>query len=146
MVFGGLICILLTIWIYRTAIKEKTGNAFYWVVGTFVTYLTGVLLMTYFNSFIIEIFDTDISISSEYDNAEAVGLNSQDNSDSVSLQTGTGGTLIGITFELLTWFAPVVFIALLRQLVMLRQAFSLPTLFSGVKEMFVSIINSFKTT
>jgi hypothetical protein len=142
MVFGGLICILLAIWIYRTAIKEKTGNAFYWVVGCFVIYLAGVFLMTYFNGFIIEIFDTDIS--SEYDNAG--GLNARDNSDTAGLQTGTGGTLIGITFELLTWFAPVLFIALLRQLVMLKQAFSLATLFSGVKEMFVSIINSFKTT
>ena len=142
MVFGGLVDILVAIWVYRTAVEQKTGNALYWAAGSFIVSLAVQLLMIYFNGFVIESFDTDIN--SEYDSAG--GLNARDNSDTAGLQTGSGGTLIGIIFEILPLVAPVIAVAVLRQLVMLKQSFSFLTLFSGVKEMFVSIKNSFKTS
>ena len=142
MVFGGLIDILVAIWVYRTAVEHKTGNALYWAAGSFIVSLAVQLLMIYFNGFVIESFDTDIS--NEYDTAG--GLNARDNSDTAGLQTGSGGTLIGIIFETLPIVVPVIAVAVLRQLVMLKQSFSFLTLFSGVKEMFVSIKNSFKTS
>ncbi len=142
MTFGGIIAIFIAIWIYRTAIENKTGNALYWVAGSFVLFLVVQFLMINLNGIIIETFDTDIG--SEYD--DAGGLNARDNSDSAGLQSGTAGSLIGITFELLTWIAPFFVVAIIRQLYMLKQSFSFLGLFSGLKEMFVSIKNSFKTS
>jgi flagellar biosynthesis protein FlhB len=141
MTYGGIIAIFIAIWIYRTGVENKTGKVFYWVVGSFVVFLAGSLFATYFNGMIIEMFDTDIS--SEYDNAG--GLNAIDDSSS-GIQSGAGGTMIGIIFELLTWVIPFFVIAVLRQLVMLKQSFNFMGLFSGIKEMFVSIKNSFKTS
>jgi hypothetical protein len=141
MTYGGIIAIFIAIWIYRTGVENKTGKVFYWVVGSFIVFLAGSLFATYFNGTIIEMFDTDIS--SEYDNAG--GLNAIDDSSS-GIQSGAGGTFIGIIFELLTWIIPFFIIALLRQLVMLKQSFNFMGLFSGIKEMFVSIKNSFKTS
>lgn len=141
MVFGGLISILIAIWIYRTAIEAKTGKALYWVAGSVVLYLALQTMMIYFNVMIIELFDSDLS--SEYDNAG--GLNARDDSDTAGLQTGPGGTFIGIIFELIPFIVPFFVIAAIRLMLMLKQPFSFMALFGGIKEMFISIKNSFKT-
>jgi hypothetical protein len=142
MVLGGLISILIAIWIYRTAIEAKTGNAIMWVAGSVVVFLAMQMVMIYFNAAIIETFDGDVS--TEYDNAG--GLNARDNSDTAGLQSGPGGTFIGIIFELIPLVVPFFVIALIRQLLMLKQPFAFMGLFSGIKEMFIGIKNSFKTT
>jgi len=142
MTIGGIIAILIAIWVYRTASEEKTGNTFYWVAGSFVVYLFAQFLMIQFNLMIVETFDTDLSAA--YDSEG--GLNARDNSDSGGLQSGTGGTFIGILFELLPWIVPFFVVAVIRQMVMLKQAFNFMGLFSGIKEMFSAIKNSFKTS
>lgn len=142
MTFGGIIAILVAIWVYRTALEHKTGNVFYWVAGSFVVFLLAQFLAIQFNGMIIEMFDTDTT--AEYDTAG--GLKARDNSDTAGLQSGTGGSLIGVIFELLTWILPFFVVAILRQLIMLKQSFSLMGLFDGLKEMFISIKNSFKTS
>ena len=142
MTIGGIIAILIAIWVYRTAIEHKTGNALYWVAGSFIVFLLVQFLAINLNGLIIETFDSDIG--SEYDSAG--GLNARDNSDTAGLQSGTGGSLIGIIFELLTWIIPFFVVAIIRQLYMLKQSFSFMGLFGGLKGMFVSIKNSFKTS
>ena len=141
MVYSGIIAILIAIWIYRTAIDAKISNKFYWVVGSVIVFMTLKVIMIYFNATIIEVFDTDIG--DVYDNAG--GLNSRDNSDAAGLQTGPGGTLIGILFELSPAIFPFLGIAVLRLLVMLKQPFGFMALFGGIKEMFTAIGDSFKT-
>ena len=141
MVLGGLICILIAIWVYRTAIREKTGNTLFWVAGSAAVFLALQVVMIYFNATIIEIFDGDVSAA--YDSAG--GLNSRDNSDSAGLQSGPGGTIIGIAFELLPLLVPFFAIAVIRLKLMLKQPFSFMGLFSGIKDVFTGIINSFKT-
>lgn len=142
MVIGGLVAILIAIWVYRTAKEEKTGNALYWVAGSFVLFLGIQVIMIYFNVMIIETFDQDIS--SEYDNSG--GLNARDNSDTAGIQTGPGGTFIGILFEFLPFIVPFFVVALVRQLIMLKQSFSFKGLFGGLKETVLSIKDSFKTS
>jgi len=140
--FGGLISILIAIWIYRTAVEAKTGNMVYWVVGSVIVFLSLQLVMTFFNAMIVESFDRDLGAS--YD--AAGGLNMRDNSDTAGLQSGSGGTLIGIIFEFIPLVVPFFAIAVIRQILMLKQSFSFKGLFGGIKEMFSGIINSFKTT
>ncbi len=142
MTIGGIIAIFIAIWIYRTAQENKTGNGLYWVVGSFIVFLVVQFIMIKFNMVIIETFDTDIN--SDYDTAG--GLNNRDNSDTAGLQSGAGGTMIGIIFELLPWVVPFFVIAIVRQLFMLKQSFSFMGLFGGLKEMFSGIKDSFKTS
>jgi hypothetical protein len=142
MTIGGIIAIFIAIWIYRTAAEHKTGHGLYWVVGSFIVFLVMQFIMIKFNMVIIETFDTDIN--SDYDTAG--GLNNRDNADTAGLQSGAGGTVIGIIFELLPWVVPFFVVAILRQLFMLKQSFSFMGLFEGLKPMFVSIKNSFKTS
>jgi len=142
MVIGGLIAILIAIWIYRTAIQAKTGNALYWVLGGFVLFMSLQIVMIYLNILIIETFDGDVS--AEYDSAG--GLNSRDNSDTAGIQSGAGGTFVGILFELLPFIVPFFAVAAARQMFMLKKAFNFMGLFDGLKEMFISIKNSFKTS
>ncbi len=141
MTIGGIIAIFIAMWIYRTALEAKTGNAIYWVIASFVTYLILQILMIKFNATIIEIFDGDVS--AEYDSAG--GLNARDNSDTAGLQSGTGGSFIGVIFELITWVLPFLAIAIIRLKLMLKQPFSFGALFGGLSEMFTAIANSFKS-
>jgi len=142
MTFGGIIAIFIAIWIYRTAVEHKTGKALYWVAGSFIVFLAVQFIMIKFNLMIIETFDTDIN--SDYDTAG--GLKNRENSDTAGLQSGAGGTLIGIIFEFLPWVVPFFVVAIVRQLYMLKQSFNFMGLFDGLKEMFISIKNSFKTS
>ena len=141
MVFGGIISILIAIWIFRTAREAKTGHTLYWVVAGAVVFLVVQIMMIYFNVMIIEIFDKDIS--DVYDNAG--GLDSVNDSSS-GIQSGTFGTLIGIIFELLPFVVPFFVIAAIRLMVMLKQPFNFMALFGGIKEMFISIGDSFRTS
>lgn len=140
MVFGGIISILIAIWIYRTAIQEKTGYALYWVAASVIIFLVVQAVMIYINAAIIETFAGDVN--STYDSAG--GLNARDNSDTAGLQTGAGGTFIGILFEILPFIVPFFVIAVLRVKFMLKTNLTVANLFSGLKEMFVSIKQSFK--
>jgi hypothetical protein len=141
MVFGGIISILIAIWIYRTAIQEKTGYALYWVAASVIIFLAVQALMIYINAAIIEGFAGDVN--STYDSAG--GLNARDNSDTAGLQSGAGGTFIGILFEILPFIVPFFVIAVLRVKFMLKTNLTVASLFSGLKEMFISIKQSFKT-
>ena len=142
MVYSGIIAILIAIWIYRTAVDAKISHKFYWVAGSVIVFMLLKVIMIYFNATIIEIFDGDVSV--EYD--EAGGLNRRDNSDTAGLQSGPGGTLIGILFELSPAIIPFLGVAVLRLLVMLKQPFGFMALFGGLKEMFIAIGDSFKTS
>lgn len=142
MIYGGIVSIILAIWIYRTAMEHKTKHALFWVAGAVVVFLILQTQMILFNAFIIESFDSDLG--TEYDNAG--GLNSRDNSDTAGIQTGPFGTFIGVIFELLPLVVPFFVVAIIRQMVMLKQKFAFPTLFDGLIGVFTGIKDSFKTS
>ncbi len=137
---GGIVAVLTAIWIYRTAIQAKTGNTFYWVAGTFVIFLVVQWIKIMYNAWFIDVFDGDVSAA--YD--DAGGLNMRDNSDTAGLQSGSWGTFFGIKFELLPVIVPWFVVALIRVKFMLKEKITFKSLFSGIKEMFIDIGNSFK--
>ncbi len=141
MTFGGIIAIFTAIWIYRTALEEKTGNAFYWVAGSFVVYLTLQVLMIYFNGMLVDFFEGDVTV--EYD--PTVGENVRYSTDTSGLQSGTIGSFIGVILELIVWVIPFLAIAVIRLKLMLKQPFSFGVLFGGITEMFTAIGKSFSS-
>ena len=58
---------------------------------------------------------------------------------------GFWGVMMSLFFELFPPAAGFIAVALVKALVILKQPLTMANLFGGVKEMFVSIKNSFKT-
>lgn len=61
-------------------------------------------------------------------------------------QEGAGGWFMPVLFELLPPMAGFLSVSVIRSLFIMKEALTPANLFSGVKEMFESIKNSFKTS
>ncbi|MCQ8119346.1 MULTISPECIES: hypothetical protein [Methylomonas] len=135
---GGVIMILTAIWVYQTLIKAKTGNVLLWVAGCAIVFLVIQVMFYNINIMIIDGLDGK-DVGGEYDrDLTSVGDR--------KTQEGAGGWFMPVFFELLPPFAGVMAVALIRTQFILKQSLTPANLFSGIKELFVSIKNSFKTS
>jgi len=140
--FGGLLSILIAIWVYRTAVQAKTGKILFWTAGAAIMFFVVQILFYNFNIIILDTFDGS-DIGGDYDRDYAdIG----DRKDGGGLQGGFFGSVLGILFEILplvmAWFS----VALVRTKFMLKESINYTNLVSGIKDMFIGIKNSFKTT
>ena len=138
--FGGVLTILIAIWVYRTAIQSKTSNALFWTAGAAVLFIVVQVLFYNVNIFIIDGLSADVG--GEYDRDLAdVG----DRKDGGGLQDGFFGSVLGILFELfpllMGWFS----VAFVRTKYILEQDINITNLTSGISDVFIGIKNSFKT-
>ena len=135
---GGVIMILTAIWVYQSLMKAKTGNVLLWVAGC-----AAVFFATEFAAqlFCIEILDAlnGKDIGGEYD-PSLIEVHER------KTQEGVGGLFLPFVCELLPSASGVLVVAVIRTKYILKEAFTPANLFSGVKEMFVSIKDSFKTS
>lgn len=139
--FGGVLTILVAIWIYRTTVQAKTGNVLLWTVGGAVLFFVVQLLFYNINIFIIDGLGADVG--GEYDrDLTSVG----DRKDGGGIQDGFFGSILGVLFELLPLFMGWLTVALIRTKYILKQELNAANLVSGITDMFVGIKNSFKTT
>jgi hypothetical protein len=130
--------ILTAIWVYQTLIKAKTGNVLLWVAGCAIVFLVIQVMFYNINIMIIDGLDGK-DVGGEYDrDLTSVGDR--------KTQEGAGGWFMPVFFELLPPFAGVMAVALIRTQFILKQSLTPANLFSGIKELFVSIKNSFKTS
>jgi len=139
--FGGVLSILIAIWIYRTAVQNKTGNVLFWAAGGAILFFVVQLLFYNVNIMLIDIFDGN-DIGGDYDR-DLTSIN--DRKDGGIAEGGFLSTLLGIIFELFPLFMGWLSVAFIRTRVMLKQALNFSNLVGGIKEMFISIKNSFKT-
>lgn len=135
---GGIVMILTAIWVYQTLIKEKKANLLYWVLGCAALFFATEFLI---QLFCIEIIDAlgGKDIGGEYDPSLTDARDRK-------TQEGPGGLFMPAVCELLPSLIGVLAVALVRTQFILKQALTPANLFSGIKEMFTSIIDSFKTT
>lgn len=135
---GGVIMILTAIWVYQTLIKAKTGNVLLWVAGCAIVFLVIQVLFYNVNIMIIDGLDGK-DVGGEYDrDLTSVGDR--------KTQEGAGGWFMPVFFELLPPIAGVMAVALIRTQFILKEALTPANLFSGIKELFISIKDSFKTS
>jgi hypothetical protein len=135
---GGVIMILTAIWVYQTLIKAKTGNVLMWVAGCAIVFLVIQVMFYNINIMIIDGLDGK-DVGGEYDrDLTSVGDR--------KTQEGAGGWFMPVFFELLPPFAGFMAVALIRTQFILKQSLTPANLFSGIKDMFLSIKNSFKTS
>lgn len=136
---GAIFMIFVAIWIYQSATKAKTENMLYWVAGSAVAFFAIQFLLIYFDIAMLEAFRS----SEGGDMYEAV--NGADRKNEGDYQ-GFFGVLKSIYLELAPQIIAFLIIAVLRNRFMLKEALNIKNLFSGLKEMFIGVKNSFKAT
>jgi len=135
---GGIVMVLTVIWVYQTLMRAKKENVLFWVAASAVVYLVVQVMFYNVNIMIIDALD-GADVGGEYDrDLASVGDR--------KTQEGVGGAFLPVIFELLPPIAGFISVALIRTTIILKEALTPANLFSGVKEMFSSIKNSFKTT
>jgi hypothetical protein len=135
---GGIVMVLTVIWVYQSLMKAKKGNVLFWVAGCAALFFASEFIA---QIFCIEIIDAigGKDIGSEYD-PSLVDVRDRKTSE------GPGGTLMPVICELLPSILGFMIVAVVRTLFIMKEALTPANLFSGVKEMFASIKNSFKTS
>jgi hypothetical protein len=136
---GAIFMIFVAIWIYQSAAKAKVENMLFWVVGGALTFFAIQALFVYSDVSLLE------SLRSSEGGANYEEVNGADRKNEGDFQ-GFGGILESLFFELMPQIAGFSVVAFLRNRFMLKEELNAANLFSGLKEMFVGIKNSFKAT
>lgn len=135
---GGIVMVLTVIWVYQSLMKAKKDNVLMWVGACAIIYLVVQVMFYNINIMIIDGLDGK-DVGGEYDrDLTSVGDR--------KTQEGAGGWIMPVLFELLPPIAGFLTVSVIRSLFILKQALTPANLFAGVKEMFESIKNSFKTS
>jgi hypothetical protein len=143
--FGGVLTILIAIWIYRTTVQAKTGNVLLWTAGAAVLFIVVQLLFYNINIFIIDGFGNDVG--GEYDrDLTDIGDRVTSSGGTGGIQEGFFGTVLGVLFEIMPLFMGWLSVAFIRTKYILKQDLNITNLVSGIKDVFVGIMNSFKTS
>lgn len=136
---SGIIMIFVALWIYQSAMKAKTSNVMMWVAGGAIAFFVMVFLFQYININILESFRASEG-GSAYEALQ--GADRKNEGDF----TGFTGVLKSLYEELSPSIFSFVIIAFLRLKFITKETLSIGNLFGGLKEMFQSIKQSFKTT
>jgi hypothetical protein len=138
--FGGVLTILVAIWVFRAAQQAKTGKVLLWAAGSAVLFFAVQTLFYNINIFIIDGLGSDVG--GEYDrDLTSVG----DRKDGGGIQDGFFGSVLGVLFEIFPLFMGLLSVALVRTKYILKAEITAGNLVSGIKEVFTGIANSFKT-
>ena len=124
---SGMIMVFVAIWIYQSAIKAKLDNVIVWVAVSAAAFFVLVFLFQYININILE------SFRSSEGGAAYEAINGADRKNEGDF-TGFGGILKSLYEELSPSIFSFLIVAFLRL-----------NLFSGLKEVFVNIKDSFKS-
>lgn len=135
---GGIIMILVAVWLYQSALKAKTSNLLLWVAVGTITFFVVQFLLVDVNIYFLE------SIRSGETSTSYEGVDGADRKNVGGFQ-GFGGILESLFFELVPPFAGFLAAAVIRVKFITKEAFSVTTLFGGIKELFQGIAQSFKT-
>jgi len=139
---GGVFIVLVAVWMYQAAIKGEVKNPVLWIALGCVTFFVVQLLMIRLNVTLIEMFTTADN-DPEFAGESFVGTKSR---SAQNYSGGVFGVFLFALVELLPPFMGVVAAGLIRTIFVLKQKLTLGNLFGGIKEMFVNIGNSFKTS
>ena len=134
---GGVIMILVAIWVYQSLIKAKTGNLLWWVAGCAALFFATEFLT---ELFCIETIDAlgGKDIGGDYDPSLTDARDRK-------TQEGPGGLFMPFLCEVLPSLFGIVAVGFVRTKLILKESLTPANLFSGIKELFISIKNSFKT-
>jgi len=130
--------VFVAIWIYQTAMRAKLSNVIMWTAGAAVAFYVLQFLLQYINISILE------SVRSGEGGAAYEAVNGADRKNEGDFE-GFSGILKSVYLELSPSILSFVAIAFLRLKYITKAEFSVANLFSGLKEMFQGIKESFKS-
>jgi len=135
---GGIVMVLTAIWVYQSLMKAKKSNVLMWVAALSILFFVVEFIS---QIFCIEIIDAlggqDIGDSYDRELTSVGDRRTQEN---------PGGFFINSLCELFPSIAGILAVAVVRSMFILKEALTPANLFGGIKEMFISIKDSFKTT
>jgi hypothetical protein len=135
---SGMVMIFVALWFYQSAMKAKVTNVMMWVAIGAVGFFALVWVMQSVNIYILESFRA----SEGGTGYEAIqGADRKNAGDFL----GFTGILKSLYFELTPSIMGFLAIAFVRLKFLTKESFSVANLFSGIKEMFLSIKQSFKS-
>jgi hypothetical protein len=138
---GGIVMILVALWIYQSAMKANVGNVMMWVAIGAVAFFAVQLLFIDINLYILEAIRGSEG-GAEYErDLTTIG----DRKNEGGFQ-GFGGVLLSVYLELMPSIVGFLAAAFIRIKFITKEAITLGNLFGGLKEMFQSIKQSFKTS
>lgn len=136
---GGVMIILVSIWVYQSLMRANNDKVMLWVAVCAALFFAVQLLLVDMNVYLLELTKEDPEgyardLSSVGDRKNEGGFQS------------FGGVMLSVFFELFPPFAAFVAVAFFKTLVIMKQAPTVANLFGGIKEMFISIKESFKAS
>ena len=135
---SGMVMILVALWFYQSAVKAKTSNVLMWVAIGAVGFFVLQLLLVNLNIYILESFRASEG-GAGYESLQ--GADRKNEGDFL----GFAGILKSLYLEISPSVVGFLAIALVRWKFITKESFSATNLFSGLKEMFGNIKQSFKT-
>lgn len=137
---GGIVMILVVLWVYHSSVRAKADKVLFWVAVCAVVFLAVQFLAVQMNIYLLEGLKGDIG--SDYERGIAsVG----DRKNQGGFQ-GFFGALLSIYMELMPPLLGVLAVAFVRTKFVLKEELKVANLFSGMKETFIAIKESFKTS
>ena len=135
---SGMVMIFVALWFYQSAMKAKLSNVLMWVAIGAVGFFALQWLLVNVNIYILESFRA----SEGGAGYEAIqGADRKNEGDFL----GFAGILKSLYLELSPSIVGFVAIAFVRLKFITKESFSVANLFGGIKEMFQSIKQSFKS-
>ncbi len=138
---GGIIMILVVLWVYQSAMRAKVEKVLFWVALCAVLFLIIQVLSVNFNIYLLEAFRGGGGDADYERDLVSVG----DRKNEGGFQ-GFWGVLLSLFLELLPPVLGIVSVAFVRTKYMLKEELNLANMFSGIKELFIGIKDSFKTS
>lgn len=138
---GGIVMILVALWMYQSAMKAKMNNVMMWVAIGAVAFFAVQLLFIDLNLYIMEAVRGSEGGADYERDLTTIG----DRKNEGGFQ-GFGGVLLSVYLELMPSIVGFLAAALIRVKFITGEAITVGNLFGGLKDMFQSIKQSFKTS
>ncbi|MFU8788882.1 MAG: hypothetical protein ACNA7G_07620 [Methylobacter sp.] len=138
---GGIVMILVALWIYQSAMRAKASNVMMWVAIGAVVFFAVQLGFINVNLYILESIRAGQGGSDYERSLASIG----DRKNESGFQ-GFGGIMLSLYLELMPQIVGFFAVALIRVKFITKEAITVSSLFGDLKEMFQSIKKSFKTT
>ncbi len=140
---GGVFIVLVAIWMYQAAVKAQKDNALLWVVIGCVVFFVVQFAVVKLNATLAE---TMMSASVDKDPAYAGELYNRTGPINSQSSGGVRAFFLFLLVEILPPFLGVVGAGFVRTMFVLKEKLTLKNIFGGIKEMFIDIGRSFKTS
>jgi hypothetical protein len=135
---SGMVMIFVALWFYQTANKAKVSNVMMWVAIGAVGFFVIHLLLVNVNIYILE------SLRASEGGAAYEAVQGADRKNAGDF-LGFSGILKSLYFELSPSIIGFLAISVVRLKFLTKESLSAANLFSGIKDIFISIKQSFKT-